>query len=339
MTKTTIVLLNYNGIDYLEKFLPLVVRYSRGCSIAVADNGSTDGSVDLITEKFPDVVLIRLPYNGGFSEGYNKALSQIPSQYYILLNTDVAVTPEWTVPLVTLLDQNPSIAACQPKILSYHNKEQFEYAGAAGGFIDSLGFPFCRGRIFDTLETDRGQYNDIIPVFWATGACMAIRSEVFHRLGGFDSHFFAHMEEIDLCWRIHALGLKVYYNGHSTVYHVGGGTLPKSNPRKTYLNFRNGLTMLYKNTPGRQLLWKLPLRISLDIMAALQFLAKGSKDNFTAVLKALKDFIVMYRLNSERRRITRRTSPQDEVSGIYKGLIIKDYFFAGRKHFHQLKFK
>lgn len=338
MTKTAIVLLNYNGRDCLEKFLPFVVQYSPGCRIIIADNCSTDGSVAYVTENFPEIDLIRLSYNGGFSEGYNNALKQIIAQYYILLNTDVEVTAGWVTPLTDLMDNNPSIAACQPKILSYTQKNNFEYAGGAGGFIDMLGYPFCRGRLFDTLEEDLKQYDDIIPIFWATGACMAIRSDVFHQLGGFDDQFFAHMEEIDLCWRIHHSGMKVYYNGHSHIYHVGGGTLPKTNPRKTYLNFRNGLSMLLKNSSTGQLLWKLPLRMILDMVAAFQFLFHGSKKDFSSVLKAIGDFTKMFPLNNRKRREVMRLKKNDKIPEIYPGLIVKDYFLQEKKSFSQLKF-
>ena len=240
MTKTAVVILNYNGEKFLREFLPVVIKLSGNAKIVVADNGSTDLSVELLKQKFPTVELIRLDNNYGFCGGYNRALKQVEAEYYVLLNSDVEVTPEWLEPLVALLDSSSDIAAAQPKVLSYNDKDHFEYAGAAGGFMDSLGYPFCRGRLFDITEKDTGQYNDTREVFWATGACLIIRSAVYHKLGGLDEDFFAHMEEIDLCWKVQRAGHKVYYCGTSHVFHVGGGTLSKSNPRKTYYNLRNG---------------------------------------------------------------------------------------------------
>lgn len=338
MAKTAIVILNYNGRHYLEKFLPAVVKHSPGCDIIVADNSSTDDSVAYMAYHFPNVKLLRLSYNEGYSKGYNSALKQISTQYYVLLNSDVEVTGGWLSPLIELLDNQPQVAACQPKILSYNHKNQFEYAGAAGGFIDLLGYPFCRGRLFNTLEQDRGQYDDVVPIFWTTGACMAIRSKVFHKMGGFDEKFFAHMEEIDLCWRIHNAGYKVYYYGRSHVYHVGGGTLPKSNPRKTYLNFRNGLSMLYKNSSSAELIWKLPLRIALDLVASLQFFLNGSKEDAAAVIKAIKDFMALFPLNRKKRQEVMGLKNKPTQHGIYQGLIVKDYFLSGKRYFSEINF-
>lgn len=290
--EVAIVILNFNGRDYLKKFLPILLRYSSGHRVIVADNASTDDSVEILQKGFPEVELLKLQKNYGFAGGYNKALEQVKSTYYLLLNSDVEVTEGWLEPMVELLESDPEIAACQPKILSYHQPTHFEYAGAAGGFLDVLAYPFCRGRIFDSLEKDHGQYNENVPVFWASGACFLVKGTLFHQSGGFDERFFAHMEEIDLCWRFHSAGYKVYACGQSKVFHVGGGTLPKHNPRKTFLNFRNGLWMLAKNSSKAELAWKLPLRLLLDWLATSQFLLKGQTKDGVAVLRAHVQFLL-----------------------------------------------
>lgn len=338
MTKAAIVILNYNGRHHLEKFLPKVIQYSgEDCRIFIADNASSDDSVIFLKQHYPSLPLLLLPKNLGFSEGYNEALKQIKAAYYILLNSDIEVTPHWTVPLIQLLDQDSHIAACQPKILSYHNRDCFEYAGAAGGFVDYLGYPFCRGRIFDTIEKDTGQYDDTIPVFWATGACLVIRSHIFHGMGGFDKDFFAHMEEIDLCWRMHLAGHKIYYCGLSHVFHIGGGTLPKSNPHKTYLNFRNGLSMLYKNTYGKSVYWKLFLRITLDVIAAMKFLATDSCRDALAVFRAIKDFILLYPAHKQKK-LLRVGEKRPIIQEMYQYSIVKQYFLKKINYFWELKF-
>ena len=251
MDKIAVVILNWNGCEMLRSFLPSVVRYSKteGAKIYVADNGSTDASVDMLRQEFPDVHLIILKENLGFAEGYNLALQQVSAEYVMLLNSDVEVTEHWLVPLVSYMDAHPEVAACQPKIRSWRQKELFEYAGAAGGFIDRYGYPFCRGRIMSAVEKDNGQYDTVVPVFWATGAALFIRRKDYLDAGGLDGRFFAHMEEIDLCWRLRARGRMLVCVPQSTVYHVGGATLKKENPHKTFLNFRNNLVMLYKNLP------------------------------------------------------------------------------------------
>ena len=255
MKKISIVILNWNGEEMLRAFLPsvLVCSSGRDVEVCVADNGSTDASCAMLEEEFPIVRLIRLDENYGFAEGYNRALSQIDAEYVILLNSDVEVTPDWLQPLTEFMDNHPEVAACQPKIMSYKKRDTFEYAGAAGGFIDKLGYPFCRGRIFDVVEKDEGQYDTPLPVFWATGAALMIRLDVYKQVGGLDGRFFAHMEEIDLCWRLRSRGYGIYCIPQSEVYHVGGATLKKENPRKTFLNFRNNLLMLYKNLPEKEL--------------------------------------------------------------------------------------
>lgn len=338
MTKTAIVILNYNGKHYLQAFLPIVEKYTpKDVKIIVADNASTDDSIAYLQHHHRSINVISLDTNLGYSHGYNEALKQVEAEYFVLLNSDVEVTENWLQPLIRLLDEDLSIAACQPKILSYHNRSYFEYAGAAGGFIDFLGYPFCRGRIFDHVEQDTGQYDDTRPIFWATGACLVIRSNVFRELGGFDEDFFAHMEEIDLCWRIHLTGRQVYYVGQSTVFHVGGGTLPQTSPRKTYLNFRNGLSMLYKNTHSPLIYIKLPLRITLDVLAAVKFLFSNSVENSTAVMSAIRDFIKRYGLNRKKKNLI-NFRKYSYIKEIYSNSIVMEFFIKKNKTFRELNF-
>lgn len=285
-----IVILNWNGKSLLEKYLPSVIKYSCGYDVYVADNGSTDDSIELLNKEFPSVNIITLDKNYGFTGGYNRALKQIEADYYVLLNDDVEVTHNWIQPIIELMDQNPNIAICQPKILSYVNKQKFEYAGAAGGYIDYLGYPFCAGRVFEHLEEDHGQYNEEREIFWATGAAMFVRSKVFRDLGGLDEDFFAHMEEIDFCWRAKNMGYKVMYCPKSVVYHYGGGTLTKVSPYKTFLNFRNNLLLLYKNLPKKELRKVMRKRKYLDLLAAIVFRITSSKSEYKAVINARKEF-------------------------------------------------
>lgn len=293
--KTSVVILNWNGAEMLRRFLPSVIAYSQGegVEICVADNASSDNSCEVIEREFPEVHLIRLSENYGFAEGYNRALQQIDAEYVVLLNSDVEVTSGWLEPMTDYLDKHPQVAVCQPKLLSFQEKSCFEYAGAAGGFIDKYGYPFCRGRIFDVIESDHGQYDDIIPVFWATGAALLIRLQVYREVGGLDGRFFAHMEEIDLCWRLRSRGYGIVCLPFSRVYHVGGATLKKENPRKTLLNFRNNLIMLYKNLPENELYRVMRVRLFLDYLAAFVFLLKGDKNNSLAVLRARKEYMSM----------------------------------------------
>jgi len=337
MTKVAIVVLNFNGKNFLQQFLPSVQRLSDDAKIVIADNGSTDQSAEFVREKFPEIEVIQLHENKGFCGGYNAVLKKVQATYYVLLNSDVEVTPNWLQPVIQLMDNDVTIAAAQPKILSHRNKNKFEYAGAAGGLIDILGYPFCRGRLFTTMEEDHGQYNDTIPIFWASGACLFIRADRYHEMGGFDEDFFAHMEEIDLCWRLTRAGHAIFYQGKSTVYHVGGGTLSASNPRKTYFNFRNGLSLLVKHQRISSLLWKFPLRILLDWVAALHFLSTGSAVHGKAVIIAHLSFMKKIRLEIRKRAATARQVKGFKSAPMFKGLIVFEFFLFGRKSVDKLK--
>lgn len=286
MDKIAVVILNWNGVKLLEQFLPSVIQFSEGSTIYVADNDSTDNSVVFVTENFPTVKIVKNSGNHGFAKGYNDALKHIDAEIYALVNSDIEVTENWLKPILDTFEKEKQTAIIQPKILDFKNKEYFEYAGAAGGFIDKYGFPFCRGRIFDTVEKDNGQYNDNIELFWASGACFFIRKNVYHELGGFDESFFAHQEEIDLCWRAANEGHIIKYNSQTVVYHVGGATLQQGNPKKTYLNFRNSLLMMVKNLPKRGLFWVIFFRMILDGVAGMRFLTQGKFGHTFAILKA-----------------------------------------------------
>ncbi|MEH0157235.1 glycosyltransferase family 2 protein [Limibacter armeniacum] len=332
-----VVILNYNGKKYLEQFLPSVTSFSQGARIIVADNSSSDDSISFLQNQYADKVeVIELDKNYGFCDGYNRALKQISADYYVLLNSDVEVTESWLTPMFDLMENHAEIAACQPKVKMYHDKTKFEYAGAAGGFIDKLGYPFCRGRIFQDLEVDNGQYDDEVEVFWATGACMMVRSDLYHQLGGLDAAFFAHMEEIDLCWRLKKHGHKVAYTGKSEVYHVGGGTLDYANPRKTYFNFRNSLFMLYKNLPTSRLFPFIFLRMVLDGVAGVRFVTQGQFNNLLAILKAHGAFYQHLPYLHKKRKEEKKLS---YLNGHWKGLLISQYFLAGKKDFKQLGMK
>lgn len=286
MDKIAVVILNWNGVKLLEQFLPSVIRFSEGAQIYVADNASTDHSIDFVKNNFPSIKIVQNNGNHGFAKGYNDALQHIDAEIYALVNSDIEVTENWLTPILETFENEKLTAIIQPKILDYKNKEYFEYAGAAGGFIDKYGFPFCRGRIFDTIEKDNGQYDDNCELFWASGACFFIRSEVYHELGGFDETFFAHQEEIDLCWRAANEGHVIKYVFSSTVYHVGGATLQQGNPRKTFLNFRNSLLMLVKNLPKKRLFFVIFFRMVLDGIAGIRFLTQGKFGHTYAILKA-----------------------------------------------------
>ena len=334
MKKVAVVILNYNGKTFLERFLPNVMENTNGdlADIVVADNASTDDSVAFMKQNFPNIRLIVNDFNGGFATGYNIALRQIEAEYYVLLNSDIEVTPNWLEPVIALMDSDAGIAACQPKILSYYERDTFEYAGAAGGFIDRYGYPFCRGRLFQHLEKDHGQYDDVKEVFWATGACMFVRSALYLQEGGLDDSFFAHMEEIDFCWRMMKLGYKVYCCPQSVVYQIGGGTLPKSSSRKTFLNFRNNLSLLYKNLPQGSVFWILVYRILLDWVAAVKFLMAGGAKDFWAVIRA--HFAFYGRLGSLRK--ARNKHPHAKVSQMYQQNIVFENFLKGKKCYTDL---
>lgn len=338
--KTAIVILNWNGQELLKMFLPDVIKYSNHCAeVIVVDNGSTDGSVAYMKEFFSQIRLIVFSENLGFAGGYNCALKQVDAEYYVLLNTDVAVTSGWIEPVIEQMEIDRNIVACQPKIKSYAQKELFEHAGGAGGFIDRYGYPFCRGRMFNTLEKDTGQYNNTLEIFWATGACLFIRAEIFHQLNGFDEEFFAHMEEIDLCWRIQNFGYKIFCVPRSEVYHVGGGTLPKKNSHKTYLNFRNNLMMLHKNLPSATLLMIFILRLVLDGIAGIKFLFEGGFSDCLAVAKAHFYFYKNYRKRHTIRKQTQNNIKLYNSRNVYQHNVVIEYFIKRKKYFSQLNFK
>ncbi len=330
-----VVILNWNGKHYLERFLPSVIASTyQNYKIIVADNASTDHSVSFLQAHFPTVEIIIHETNEGFAKGYNTALAQVTADYFVLLNSDVEVTAGWIEPIISLMENDKSIAACQPKILDYKNKTYFEYAGACGGFIDSLGYPFARGRVLYDIEQDKGQYNDAIPCFWATGASLFVQASVYKELGGLDEYFFAHQEEIDLCWRMQLNGYKVYVEPASVVYHVGGGTLPTGNSKKTYLNFRNNLIMIFKNTATSKLILKLPLRLGLDALAAYKGLFSGDAGYFVAIIKAHVHFVkwvFFYRKKSLTAKPVGRT-----LIGVYAKSVLWDYYIKKKRKFSEI---
>lgn len=336
--KLSVVILNWNGKEMLRNFLPSVLKHStiEGVEICVADNDSTDDSCAMLAQEFPNVRIIKLDRNYGFAEGYNRALTEVDATYTLLLNSDVEVTEGWLPPLLNYMEQHPEVAACQPKLLSWKQKSNFEYAGACGGFIDKYGYPFCRGRIMATTERDDGQYDEIVPIFWATGAALMIRTEEYRINGGLDNRFFAHMEEIDLCWRLKSRGKKIVCIPKSKVYHVGGATLNKENPRKTYLNFRNNLLMLYKNLSEKELKPILYTRMILDGAAALQFLLKGEWRNAKAVWKAHRDFKDMRPMYIAIRKENLKKTCVTNISERTNWSILFRYYILGKKRFCQL---
>ena len=330
-----VVILNYNGRNFLEEFLPSVITHSKEARVIIADNASTDDSVEFLRTNYPDLELIINESNGGFAKGYNDALKKVEADYYVLLNSDIEVTENWITPCIELLESNKEIAACQPKVRAYHKKTHFEHAGAAGGFLDKDYFPFCRGRIFEFAEEDLGQYPETREVFWATGACLFIRAELYHACGGLDDTFFAHMEEIDMCWRLKKMGHKIYYAEGSIVYHVGGGTLNYQSPRKTFLNFRNSLFMIIKNHEGT-LFFKMFKRLLIDGVAAMKFLFGGKLGSFWAVFKShMAMYYNLPRLLKQRREIKKRSTHKTKT-GIYQRSIVLDKFLRGRKKFSEL---
>jgi GT2 family glycosyltransferase len=333
--KVAIVILNWNGRNYLQQFLRSVLQSTYlNKEVIVADNASTDDSVEFLQKYFPQVKIISLQKNYGFTRGYNEALKLLQSDYYVLLNSDVEVTPGWIEPVIELMEKDTAIGAAQPKILSYNNKEQFEYAGAAGGWIDYLGYPFARGRIFDTCEKDQGQYDNAEAIFWASGAAMFVKAEAYNKLNGLDNYFFAHMEEIDFCWRLQLAGYNVYACPRSKVYHVGAGTLKKDSKQKIFLNYRNNLIMLAKNLPLSQSLWKIPFRISLDNISSVKFLLSGQPVYFIPVIKA--HFAFFYWLLFKKNESIFPQSKKAKPQGWFSKSIVWKYFISGKKTFTEI---
>lgn len=337
---TAIVILNWNGAQMLRQFLPSVVAHTPAGSarVIVADNGSTDDSLAVLAAEFPDVEVVTLDKNYGFAEGYNQALRRVGDGYdsYLLLNSDVEVPEGWLQPMLDYMENHPDVAACQPKLRAHHTPTHFEYAGAAGGYIDSLGYPFCRGRIFDTVEADEGQYDQVADIFWATGAALLIRSAVYWEVGGLDGRFFAHQEEIDLCWRLRSRAYRIVCVPQSVVYHLGGGTLPKENPRKTFLNFRNNLLLLYKNLPQRRLRTVFFLRFWLDALASLVFLLKGEGRSFLAVWQARREFRRIRQDFAADRIANLAASRLDPIPEMYSGSLLVAYHLKKLRSFAQL---
>ncbi|MBO4451409.1 MAG: glycosyltransferase family 2 protein [Bacteroidaceae bacterium] len=348
MCKVAIVILNWNGAEMMRHYLPSVIQCSQGegIEVIVADNASTDNSILLLQTEFPDIRIIQLDKNYGFADGYNRALHEVEATYYLLLNSDVEIRqPGWLQPMTKYMDTHPQVAACQPKLLKLqatpHRGEDegvryFEYAGASGGFIDKYGYPYCRGRVFDTIEEDKGQYDEIASVMWTTGAAMMVRSDIYWKAGGLDARFFAHMEEIDLCWRMRIMGYELVCIPQSSAFHLGGATLNQGNPRKTFLNFRNNLLMLYKNLPESQLTSVLKMRTLLDWVAALQFLIKCDPQNMKAIFKAHKEFKQLkplYATTRQRIQNYRTSALQSEMSDFS---LLWQYYIKGRKTYKAL---
>lgn len=333
--KVAVVILNWNGEKYLEKFLPsVVVSTYPNLEVIIGDNASSDGSISFLHKNYPNLNIIINDQNYGFAGGYNRVLTGLDADYYVLLNSDVEVTPHWIEPVIALMESDNGIAAAQPKLLSYADKSVFEYAGAAGGFIDQFGYPFCRGRIFDTIEKDEGQYNEVLEVFWASGAALFIRKSCWDEMKGLDEDFFAHMEEIDLCWRLKNKGYKIMYCPHSVVYHLGGGTLSAESPFKTYLNFRNNLVMLQKNLPFKRAVLIIFIRFWLDFLSMIKFFIDGRPKNALIISKSHVHFLRDISKNKKKRVAD---FSMFNPAGLYKGSIVWAYFLRGRKKFERLK--
>lgn len=326
-----VVILNWNGKTILEEFMPSVVTHSKEATIYLADNASTDDSVTYVSQTFPEINIIQNQTNGGYAKGYNDALAKIEADVYCLINSDIEVTENWLTPIIETFQNSQEVAAVQPKILDYKKKTHFEYAGAAGGFIDQLGYPYCRGRIFDTLEEDQAQYNDTTEIFWASGACLFVRKPVFDEVGKLDEDFFAHQEEIDLCWRIQNYGYKIIYNGESTVYHLGGATLDTMNPKKTYLNFRNNLYLLLKNVSGNKVWFILIMRMILDGIAGVKFIFEGRFSHFIAIIKAHFSFYYNFPKFIKKRKKTNGKKKYYAISSV-----VWQYYILKKKLFNQL---
>ena len=338
MDKLAIVILNWNGEKMLRQYLPSVLKYSREEAVVyIADNASTDNSILMLKENFPECRLILLEKNWGFAEGYNKALAQIEAEYFLLLNSDIEVTPHWLTPLLSYMDAHADVAACQPKLLSIADRGSFEYAGACGGYLDRYGYPFCRGRIFETVERDNGQYDAPADILWATGAALLVRARIYNKVGGLDGRFFAHNEEIDMCWRLRIGGHRIVCIPESKVYHVGGGTLPKSNPMKTFLNFRNNLTMLYKCLPDEELNRVMLMRWLLDYVAAWEMLIlKHSWGDFKAVYRARRAFRRWKSEFKADRKAIQQNRVQKNIPEQRGFMLLWQYYAKGRRHYSEL---
>lgn len=335
--RVAIAILNWNGKELLQKFLPDVVKHSAGLAdVYVIDNNSSDDSVKFVTSSFTSVKIVQNIDNYGYAKGYNEGLKHIQADCFVLLNSDVQVTADWIQPVISLMESDTSVAACQPKLLNYNIRDEFEYAGGGGGFIDKWGYPFCRGRMFDSFEKDHGQYNDTREIFWASGACLFIRSNNFWEAGGLDEDFFAHMEEIDLCWRLRNLGFKIMYCSDSTVYHVGAGTLAKMNPQKTYYNFRNNIFLLFKNHAPGFLYLKLFLRAVLDGLAGIRFLLSGQPSHCIAIIRAHFGFYAQFFKMRNKRIAIQKKILHYATGSVYRGSVVWQYFANGKKKFSQL---
>jgi GT2 family glycosyltransferase len=336
---TAVVILSYNGKKWHELFLPLIVAEADGWyDVIVADNASTDDTFQYLTENFPSVKTVQIPLNRGFANGYHEALKEIQAKYYVLLSADFEVTPNWFSPLLAAMQRYEGLAACQPKIRYWRDREFFEYAGAAGGFMDKFGYMFCRGRVFNTIEKDNGQYNDDIEVFWASGGCLMVRADLYHQLGGLEADLYAHMEEIDLCWRLKNAGYKIGYIGGSTVYHVGGSVISYGSPQKLYYNFRNSLILLLKNEKGSKLLWLFPLRLVLDGVAGVQMMACGKFKETLTILKAHFNFYANIGKWLGKRKEAKKLVTHRNEEGIYAKSIVWQYFALGKKTFSKINF-
>lgn len=341
MKRVAVIILNWNGQKLLESYLPSLCRFTNLdlATLYVADNGSTDGSIAFLEESYPTVEHILFDHNWGFAEGYNRAIEAVGEEYVVLLNSDVEVTAAWLEPLVEYMDGSPQTAACQPKIRALRSPKDFEHAGAAGGYLDRWGYPFCRGRLFDQLEEDSGQYNSVVPIFWATGAALFTRRACYLEVGGLDASFFAHMEEIDLCWRLHSRGYEIVAIPSSTLYHLGGATLGKESPHKTYLNFRNNLLMLYKNLPKGECFKVLAVRLLLDLLAAVKMAVSGERANGWAVIRAIKDFYTLKNNYQSLRNENLKLSVGRVETVRYPGSVVVDFYLRGKKLFSQLPFE
>ena len=338
MKKVSVIILNWNGAEMLRRFLPSVVECSPEAEVVVADNGSTDSSLEVLREEFPEVKVMAFDENYGFAEGYNKALAQTETEYTVLLNSDVEVTPGWLVPLLSFMEAHPEAAACQPKILNCNHRDYFEYAGACGGFIDSLGYPYCRGRVMSDVERDEGQYDgEPVKIFWATGAAMLVRTAIYNKVGGLDSRFFAHQEEIDFCWRLRSRGYEIWCVTDSRGCRLGGATLDKSNPRKTFLNFRNNLLMLYKNLPSHRRVGVMAVRYFLDYLAAFQMLLSGKRKDALAVVRARFEYSHICHEFDAKRRENLEAATVEDFAEMRPVSLLWAYYVRRRRKYSDLQ--